>query len=132
MAGLVSIPCLPDAVARSGWLALSVLLLVGCHQPRISNPSPEVTAEPIAVPAEAKAEPELVQSEVVIEDWLELQPGLRVSRQRREVEFEAEICLDDGWLEQIICGPGTREHESIMVTRIPASSIHAALLAAGF
>jgi len=48
------------------------------------------------------------------------------------VEVQALVCLDEGWLEQIACSPGTREHEALVVVEIPPSDLHAALLAAGF
>jgi hypothetical protein len=47
------------------------------------------------------------------------------------VELRAVVCLDAGWLEQIACTPGTREHEALVVVEIPPSDLHAALLAAG-
>lgn len=46
----------------------------------------------------------------------------------RIIEFEGIVCLDLGWLEQIVCIPGTREHESLIVTLAKPSEIHAALL----
>jgi len=48
------------------------------------------------------------------------------------VEFPAVVCLDVGWLEQIACSPGTREHEALVVVEIAPSDVHAAMLAAGF
>ena len=63
--------------------------------------------------------------------WIELADGLRVDRMSRTVEIRAWVCLDRGWLEQVLCLPGTREHESLMVTNVTPSSIHAALLLVG-
>ncbi len=48
------------------------------------------------------------------------------------VEIEAWACLEAGWLEQIACSPGTREHESLVVVEAKPSDVHAALLLAGF
>ncbi len=48
------------------------------------------------------------------------------------VELAARVCLDEGWLEQIACGPRSREHESLLVPSGQPRQIHAALLAAGF
>lgn len=48
------------------------------------------------------------------------------------VELSAEACLDAGWLEQIACAPGSREHESLLVVQAKPSQIHASLLMAGF
>lgn len=48
------------------------------------------------------------------------------------IEIKAWTCLDEGWLEQIACGPNSREHESLVVIKAKPSQIHAALLMAGF
>ena len=64
-------------------------------------------------------------------EQVELAPGLWIDREAGRVGFRAWVCLDAGWLEQVVCGPGTREHESLMVTNVPASGIHAALLLLG-
>ena len=50
----------------------------------------------------------------------------------RTVEIEGWSCLDGGWLEQVACSPGTREHEALVVIEVRPSDIHAALLLAGF
>jgi hypothetical protein len=51
---------------------------------------------------------------------------------RSRIELKAYTCLDAGWLEQVACMPGTREHESLMVVDAKPSQVHAALLMAGF
>ncbi len=48
------------------------------------------------------------------------------------VRVEAFVCLDAGWLEQIACSPGTREHEALLVIEARPSDLHAALVLAGF
>ena len=58
-------------------------------------------------------------------------PGLWVDLEEGYVEFRGWTCLDTGWLEQVVCSPGTREHESLIVTDLAASKIHAALLLLG-
>lgn len=55
-----------------------------------------------------------------------------VNRETRVVEIRAWVCLDRGFLEQVACSPGTREHESLLVVRAKPSEIHASLLLAGF
>ena len=57
--------------------------------------------------------------------------GIRVAPAPGTVEVEAWTCLDAGWLEQIACSPGTREHEALVVVKAKPSEIHAALLMAG-
>lgn len=72
-----------------------------------------------------------IRTAVRSQDQVQLQPGLAIEPDTKTVLLEAEICLREGWLEQVVCSPGTREHESIMVTSVEASALHAALLAAG-
>ncbi len=43
--------------------------------------------------------------------------------------MQGRVALREGFLEQLVCFRGTREHESLVVVDVPASSIHAALLA---
>ena len=62
---------------------------------------------------------------------IDLSPGLWVEPESGRLGFRAWVCLDEGWLEQVVCSPGTREHESLMVTDVPASGIHAGLLLLG-
>ena len=62
---------------------------------------------------------------------IDLGPGLRVDRARREVTVDAEVACDRGWLEQAACKAGTREHESLLAIEVLPSRIHAALLLAG-
>lgn len=59
-------------------------------------------------------------------------PGIAVLPDKPAVELAAWVCLEYGWLEQVACAPGTREHESLVVPRARPSQIHAALLMAGF
>lgn len=58
-------------------------------------------------------------------------PGVWLGRQPPRVELEAEVCLDAGWLEQVACSPGTREHESLVAVRARPRDVHAALLLLG-
>jgi hypothetical protein len=49
-------------------------------------------------------------------------PHVQIHWGRREVEIDARVVLRDGPLELLACTPGTREHESILVT--PARPLH--------
>lgn len=67
----------------------------------------------------------------------ELLPGVWIDE--GIVEFDASVAMDchhpetpDVYLEMLITGPDTREHESLLVSSIVPSNLHAALLAAGF
>jgi hypothetical protein len=59
-------------------------------------------------------------------------PHVEVDLSAREVRFDGIACLDVGWLEQVVCAPNSREHESLIVSLAQPSHIHAALLAAEF
>lgn len=67
----------------------------------------------------------------------ELLPGAWVDEGL--VEFDAKVAMDchhpetpDVYLEMLITGPDTREHESLLVSTLKPSNLHAAMLAAGF
>ncbi len=66
----------------------------------------------------------------------ELLPGVRVGE--GVIEFGGEVCADLShpqtqvvYLELLVTGPDSREHESLVVTRVNPSAIHAGLRAAG-
>jgi len=50
---------------------------------------------------------------------------------RKSVVFLAEVCLREGPLEFFACSKNTKEHESILATRVKPSLIHVGLLAMG-
>jgi len=67
----------------------------------------------------------------------ELLPGVWVDD--GVVEIDASVAMDchhpetpDVYLEMLITGPDTREHESLLVSEVKPSNLHAGLLAAGF
>jgi hypothetical protein len=91
----------------------------------------DATQKPIVAPAEGAADAQ-PSTTTVERSWIEVAPRVRVERASRTVEFEALAVLDTGFLEQFVCTEGTREHESLFVFEGRASSVHAALLAAGF
>jgi hypothetical protein len=49
----------------------------------------------------------------------------------RRVEVQGRVACTRGFLEQVACGRGSREHESLLVIEAPASVVHAGLLAIG-
>lgn len=57
--------------------------------------------------------------------------GLWVCRERGEVVVDARVAVREGWLEQLVCKAGTREHESLLAVAVEPSLIHAALLLVG-
>ena len=67
----------------------------------------------------------------------ELLQGVRVAK--HTVEFRGTVCADAShpqtpvvYLELLVTAPDSREHESLVVTTVKPSAIHAGLLAAGF
>lgn len=75
---------------------------------------------------------------ITAHEWTVLGEGLRVDLGRRVVEFDGAVATDVHdpvtpivWLELFVTGPDSREHESLVVTRVRPSLIHAALLGVG-
>lgn len=71
-------------------------------------------------------------------DMVELLPGVRVNVAERWVEFDGFVPIDvndpqapDIYLELLVCSPDTREHETLVVTEVTPSHLHAALLSLG-
>jgi len=69
---------------------------------------------------------------------IEVFDHVRASRAGRFVEFDGVILWDfhdprtpDTYLEQIVCTPDTKEHESLVVSLARPSEVHAALLLIG-
>ena len=60
-----------------------------------------------------------------------LHPAVTVERGSRELRVGARVSCTRGFLEQVACGKGSREHESLLVIDAPASVVHAGLLAIG-
>ena len=67
----------------------------------------------------------------------ELLPGVWV--EHGVVEIDASVAMDchhpetpDVYLEMLVTGPDTREHESLLVSDVLPSNLHAGMLAAGF
>ena len=139
----------PMAGRFRGVSALGLLVAVlaaGCTAPPPAEPAPPAVAATAAEPAAAAepAEPAPPAPPVAptppaeppaVAPLVELAPGLRVRPASGEhagrVELAAIACLEAGWLEQVACGEGTREHESLVVVQVRPADLHAALLLAG-
>ena len=57
--------------------------------------------------------------------------GIEILRPQSQVRVPAVVLLRSGWLEQAVCTPGTRTHESVFAILAAPSELHAALLVAG-
>jgi hypothetical protein len=101
-------------------------------RPPAPDPAPAPAPDPDPAPAPAPVEPPAPAASPAA---ITLAPGLVVRPAAGErlgsVELAATACLDAGWLEQVVCGVGTREHESLLVIEIRAADLHAAMLLAG-
>ena len=60
-----------------------------------------------------------------------LAPGVAVDRAQRCVRIEGTVVLTQGFLEQLVCTPSTRVHESLIAIDAAPREVHAALLLAG-
>lgn len=58
-------------------------------------------------------------------------PGISINSKERYVDVTAEVCLDEGALELIVCTRDSKEHEAVIVIDAKPMHIHAALLLIG-
>lgn len=114
--------------------ATTLMVLAGCRGSERAAAAGPASSEDVAhvpnslpTPAQPTAPTPISPSRVVA-----LSPSLRVDMDRHEVQVDGTLCLDAGYLEQVACMKGTREHESLIVPDAKPSAIHAALLLAGF
>lgn len=57
--------------------------------------------------------------------------GIQISPSQSQVRVPAVSLLRSGWLEQAVCTPETRTHESVFAILAAPSELHAALLVVG-
>ena len=115
------------AVFSSGFSVLGLLLmLASCAPQATSTPTAVLVSPPTLEPAPT---PPLASDTSNLTDFT---PLIRIDRVAHRVEFTAISVLDVGFLEQLVCQHGTREHESLFAFEGNASDVHAALLLAGF
>jgi hypothetical protein len=103
--------------------------LVGCNVPASVTPAPD--RGPPAVAEAPSSEPAEEPIEAPVVEPLQPFPGVAVDPVKGVVELAALVCLEGGWLEQVACMPGTREHEALVVVEARPRQVHAALLMAG-
>jgi len=113
----------------SGALWMAVVLVAGCGTAAPAPSGGDGEVEGIEARVES---PAAVDTMVGEPQAIALFPGVLVQLDPPRVELEAIVCIEAGWLEQVACAAGTREHESLMVPRAQPSEIHGALLMAGF
>ena len=125
--------------------------LGGCRATKAAA-NPNAATEPVAAnapapvaPVEAPAAAPTTETAAAVATpaapapvMVELVPGLRLDRARGRVEFDGVVPIDAHnektpvvFLEWLVCTPDTKEHESLVLTKVKPSLIHAALLALG-
>lgn len=109
----VSNPCFHAPPRFRGGFALALVVMIGAAVLAAESPAPKAAGP------------------------LELFPGVRLDAASKSVEFDAEVIADLSdpkkvlYLEVLVCPRDTKEHESLVMTRVKPSQVHAALLAAG-
>jgi len=63
--------------------------------------------------------------------FVQLHSQVQIIPTQHTVRVQGHVACTQGFLEQMVCGRGSREHESLVVIDAPASVVHAAMLAAG-
>jgi hypothetical protein len=103
---------------RLAGLLLALLVCAGCEDAPTEK-------KPVKKPAEAAAEPaEGKKVKVGQNVYLEVLPG------SRRVLIDAEVCLREGALEQLLTRKNKKEHEAILTADIDARKVHEALILA--
>ncbi len=119
------------------WVLLASLTACSARPPRVEPPAAATRAPEPATAATGSPQAS-TPSPVAPPGAVELAPGLRLDRLRRRVEIDGTVPVDAGspeqpvvFLEWLVCTPDTKEHESLVVTSVRPSLVHAALLALG-
>ncbi|MDZ4754824.1 MAG: YdjY domain-containing protein [Phycisphaerae bacterium] len=99
----------------AGWMA-SVAVFAAMAAGCASRPAPESVAPPV---------------QAVSQPVIHLPGGIEVDRTNGEVRVPAATGITVGWLEQVACVAGTRDHESLVTVECKPSDVHAALLLLG-
>ncbi|MFM9959515.1 MAG: YdjY domain-containing protein [Phycisphaerales bacterium] len=111
-------------------MALTLLPLISIL---LANPAATQPESPAPAPAPAPAPPA-----PPAEGLVEVFPSVRVDRAARVVEFDSTVIagLADPnkklYLEVLACPRDSKEHESLVMTLVKPSQVHAAMLLAGF
>lgn len=111
---------------NSIWIAAVITLCNSCASPVISQSAKDPTSTPLPTIKQGQSSPLPPQA------LLQLGPDIKVDRQNSQVFIRSQIASRIGFLEQLVCKAGTREHESLLAVEVAPKMIHAALLAAGF
>jgi hypothetical protein len=113
--------------SRSLLLGLLILIVAfAVLLPGCDGPNPREEPRPKAKTADKDKAAVGKKTELGKNVFLEVLPD-----KKRRVLVNAEVCLREGQLEQLLCRKHTKEHEAILTADVDARTIHAALIAAG-
>lgn len=112
-----------------GALALSIIALAVPALPALADPQAAGSGNPAPQAGGDSPKPPVAPLAQALQA-LKL-PGVVINPERRCVDVEASICLNQGSLELIACTKDTKEHESILVVAARPIHIHTALLLIG-
>jgi hypothetical protein len=106
------------------------LLFIFANLLYAENEESSKQAEKKPVKAVSKQEQKSKANPTQNKDEIKLK-GLTIKLKDKEVHMDAQICLDEGFLEYLMCLPNTFEHESIFVTKTKPELLHTGLLLIG-
>lgn len=126
------------------WTAVMAVMIGGCAGPG-QAPAPAPAADdhmhPVPTAAQSPAVPPTAGEQPPAPPPAgprEVLPGVRLDLSARTVEFDGVVPIDahdpdapNAYLELMVCTADTREHESLVVTRVKAAHVHASLLMLG-
>ena len=105
------------------------------HDAASPSASPPATTATAVSPVPAVTPPVAATSSPPSITLRETFPGLRVDVANKVMEFDATVPINAQgervYLEVLVCTPNTREHETLVVTNVKPSHIHATLLLMG-
>ena len=125
---------------RSERLVAVVLLLLlaiafsqsSCRSASVPTADQSSRSSAVSTPVEpGNASVESRPTEHTVEGVVSLPGGVVCDRNRLQVLVPGEVAIDEGFLEQVVCIRGTREHEALVVVTCKPSDVHAALLLLG-
>lgn len=134
-------------------MTLLACMLAACARPKpappatdaaapraqVVSPAPAAPAEPVppapAAPSQDSASQPAPAPPPPVVTLRETFPGVRVDVANKVIEFDATVPINAQgervYLEVLVCTPNTREHETLVVTDVKPSHIHATLLLMG-
>jgi hypothetical protein len=122
--------CRPSLLASIA-IALSAIACAACA-PRTDGDAGRVAlAAPRASAAAAAGDSRESAARSADPGLQPFAPGVLVDRTAQLVALDGTVVLTQGFLEQLVCTPSTRVHESLVAIDASPRSVHAALLLVG-